>query len=112
MTDVFYQAGKIAHIVLDITPIVPLDDDSTDYDSLKKDDVKIHKREDHAPEKPSDRREPNIYLGVSEGATEMMSFDGFMNFTLGILDGSSVTTNNSQLTTCRATINSKWFNGY
>lgn len=41
-----------------------------------------------------------------------MTFDGFMNFTLGILDGSSVTTNNTQLMTCKTTINSQWFNGF
>jgi len=57
--------------------------------------VKIHKKENHPPEEPSDKRTPHMYLRESEGAKEMMSFDGFMNFTLGILDGSAVTTNNS-----------------
>ena len=66
----YYQAGKIAHIILDITPIISMDDDSTDYDSLIKDDVKIHKKEDHAPANPSNKNDGahHIYLRVSEGS--------------------------------------------
>jgi hypothetical protein len=42
----------------------------------------------------------------------MLSFDGFLNFTVGILNGSSLTTNNSLLATCRNTIHSSWYFGY
>lgn len=42
----------------------------------------------------------------------MSTFDGFMNFTVGILNGSSLTTENGQLIICRDTIQTSWFYGY
>lgn len=42
----------------------------------------------------------------------MMSFDGFLNFTLGVINGSILIIDNYTLDACRDLIHSEWYNGY
>jgi len=51
-------------------------------------------------------------LQDSDGAKQIQTFDGFLNFTIGILNGSILAMDNSTLDNCRNAIYTEWFHGY
>lgn len=89
-------------------------EDDTGFDSFFSEKTKTNSDSSSSSSSHNEKNSKNHphYLGVSEGAQAMLSFDGFMNFTVGILAGSSLTTNSSQLDTCRNSIHTEWYFGY
>ena len=106
ITDVYYQAGRIAHIVLDIKPVV-----ANSY-KLKEDKPVLKQEEKKAVYHDHIHSHMKPKLRESDGANMIQTFDGFLNFTIGILNGSILLLDNTTLDSCRNAIFTEWFTGY
>lgn len=112
-TDVWYQMGKVFQIMLTVPPIINsnyqnaadlvdlyLGQDSTDNSTTD---------ETNSTDSTNSTDNTSFYDKYTPEALSLLTFDGFMNFSIGIINGTTMF-NITELEICRTVIDNSWVN--